>query len=159
MSDNSVVIRGDKELMRKLSKLTDLRFLRPTMKTVGQHLKEKAKSYPGGNQHRPQPFKTAKQRRFFFAALRRGDIEVPYRRGVSPGSENLSKRWHFKTDRGGTGVTLTNNASYAGLVMGPNEQTAYHAETGWKTTDQIAEEEQKTVLDTLKKAVDRELAK
>jgi hypothetical protein len=43
--------------------------------------------YPAAR-HGRQPFKTTAQRRAFFAKLRSGAIEVPYRRGTSPGSEN-----------------------------------------------------------------------
>ena len=39
-------IVGGEELKRKLNKLGDLRFLRPTMKQIGIHIRGLAKSYP-----------------------------------------------------------------------------------------------------------------
>ena len=151
-------IIGDKALKRKLNSLADLKFLRPTMKQIGTHVKGKASKYPPVSR-RPQPFKTPEQRRGFFYHLRKGDIEVPYRRGTSPGSETLDKKWTFRTDPKGTGVTIANNASYGPLVQGNDAQTDYHRGTGWKTTEQIAKEEEETVLKEVQKAVDRELAK
>ena len=88
---------------------------------------------------RPQPFKSVRQRRGFFAALRRGRIEVPYRRGRSPGSETLGRRWNIRPLS--FGAVLENRARYAGLVHGKKgRQAAYHARTGWVREDQAKEQ-------------------
>ena len=66
-------------------------------------------------------FSSDKQRKGFFAALRSGKIEVPYRRGVSPGSETLGKSWTTEVKSLGPthiqGIDGT-RASYAELVLG-----------------------------------------
>ena len=71
----------------------------------------------------PQPFRSAKQRRGFFAALRSGRIDVPYQRG-GRNSQRLGTRWQSSWH--GLTATLENTASYAGLVHG-RKQAQYHA--------------------------------
>lgn len=83
-------------------------------------------------------FVSDRQRRGFFAKLRSGAIEVPYRRGTSPGSETLGRRWHIR-QFGAIGHVLTNDASYAPLVHSAENQAAYHAGT-WKTDEGLARE-------------------
>lgn len=81
---------------------------------------------------RPQPFKTAKQRRAFFAMVRNGQIRVPYQRTMA-----LFNGWQQSSD----GFSLENNTKYAFLVQGGrNEQAKYHEETGWFTVERIADE-------------------
>jgi len=149
-------IIGDAALRRKLNSLSDLRFLRNTMTKVGEHVITNLRKYPDGNQHRPQPFKTAKSRRYFFWALRNRMIEVPYRRGQSPGSEDIIHSWTQKARN--TSVKIGSDASYGNLVQGP-KQTEYHRTTGWKTTDKVIDEEEEKILKAIQKAVDRELSK
>jgi len=80
---------------------------------------------------RPQPFKSAKARRFFFAALRSGAISVPYRR-----TGELGRRIAKDPFRGGIVVALL--AGHAELVRGES-QGGYFKGT-WPTTDEVARE-------------------
>jgi hypothetical protein len=105
------------------------------------HLKRKAQTYPPVRKQ-AQPFKTDKSRRYFFAALRDGRIEVPYRRGSSPGSQKLGSRWTVIKD--GNRHRVVNNTSYGPQVMGSERQAPYHR-GNWKTETQIAREEAPTV--------------
>jgi hypothetical protein len=97
-------------------------------------------------------FSSDRQRKGFFAKLRSGEIEVPYRRGVSPGSEKLGAGWttEVKTVRSThiKGI-VGNRASYGPLVQG-EQQTAMHKGTGWKTVE--------WVLATKKAEIERKLA-
>lgn len=86
--------------------------------------------YPGQS-HRKMQFVSAKARRYFFAALRSGQISVPYRRTGKLGSE-----WSRQTDD--EGITLTSTRPYGELVRGPG-QAAYFAGV-WPTMDAVAEE-------------------
>ena len=54
-------------------------------------------------------------------------------------------------------ATIGNAVSYGPWVQSAEQQTWFHAETGWKTDAQIAEEKRESVLDAIKKAVDRHL--
>lgn len=92
---------------------------------------KRARYYPP-EPGRPQPFKTAKQRRAFFAMLRDGRIKVPY-----PRTMRLQNNWRQMPDR----FTVQNDTPYAMLVQGETkEQAGYHRTTGWFTTNRIAQE-------------------
>src|SRR5690242_18573584 len=62
-----------------------------------QYLKGKLATYPprryGPAIWSANPQKRIKQIRGFFAKLRAGEIDVPYRRGQSDASERLGQRW------------------------------------------------------------------
>jgi len=143
MTEEVIRIEGLDELIDKIETIEDLEFVKAGMVAAGKHIKGIMRAYPPVSR-RPQPFVSDKQRRGFFAKLRSGEIEVPYRRGQSPGSQTLGRRWAQSARDGGLTQVIGNNAGYASLVQGP-EQTQYHKQTGWKTTKQVAEEERETV--------------
>lgn len=132
--------------------------LKPLIKTAiqagGLYVKGKIAEYPPRSS-RPQPFKTDKSRRFFFAALKDGRIDVPYRRGQSPGSEKLGQSWTVRMVDNGMTAEVGTNVSYAKLVQKEGEQSHYHKVTGWKTDEQIVKQERSNVV----KAVEREIAR
>jgi hypothetical protein len=139
----SINIDAD-DLIRKITTLQELRRVKAAMKMAGVFLRGKMATYPA-RRFGPNPGlrgkseKAAKMRRGFFAKLRSGEIEVPYRRGISPGSETLGRRWTVTQSGDGMTVTIGNNASYAQLVQSADKQTQYHKTTGW-LTEQEAEE-------------------
>lgn len=75
------------------------------------------------------PFASDKQRRFFFAALRDGIIQVPYhRRGKSGG---IQSQWHIEGS--GEKVTLTNSAEAASYLYDNKKQSLFmgYMGIGW----------------------------
>lgn len=87
--------------------------------------------------HAPQPFVSAKQRRGFFARLKKGEITVPYeRRGAAGGDLG---RWRIVQSQGAGQVSLVNDGPAAKLLHGARTQTKYHAATGWKTDKGVAD--------------------
>ena len=100
------------------------------------------KRYPPGGPGAPQPFKSDKQRRYFFAALKRGEIEVPYRRGQSPNSEKYGAMWYSKSQ--GYATEVGNRSSYA-RYLGGTEQSAYMAKRGWRKLFDIVEEKMDSI--------------
>lgn len=87
--------------------------------------------------HAPQPFKSDQQRRGFFAALQAGEIEVPYRRGLSPRSERYGTQFYVLPQ--GAETKIGNRASYAGWLAG-ERQSAYMAAGGWRKLADVARE-------------------
>ncbi len=82
----------------------------------------------------PQPFKTERQRRWFFWALRTGVISVPYKRtGI------LASSWRA-TKQSWSHWVIENSASYAALVVGRDEQALYHKGHWWIAQDLIEEQ-------------------
>jgi len=96
----------------------------------------------------PQPFKTDRQRRFFFWALRTGVIEVPYKRtGV------LASSWRA-TKQGDAFWSLENSAAYAALVVGRGEQSFYHLNQWWVAEDIVEEDMPELTKDLTKDLLD-----
>lgn len=123
-----------------LNALAQMRGLRRGLAGAAAHLQGVAARYPG-ERHDSQPFVSDAQRRGFFARLRSGEIQVPYVRGFAPTSEQLGQRWTVEERDGGLTQVVGNNASYAPLVQSAQRQTTYHRITGWKTDEQIINEE------------------
>jgi len=144
MADSYIKIEGLDAAIRKCEKIGSLDIVKAGLKEAGTHVKGKIAQYPPRT-YVPQPFVSARQKAFFFAALADGRIEVPYRRGQSPGSEDLGQRWSIKVQKGGLRVVVGNNAAYGPFVQGPDEQAWFMKARGWKTTDQIAEQESDNV--------------
>jgi len=79
----------------------------------------------------PQPFKTDRQRRWFFWALRTGQITVPYQR-----TGRLANSWRARQE-GWSHWVLENSAAYAALVVGRGKQAKYHEGHWWVAEDII----------------------
>lgn len=146
-------IIGDRELRRKLKSLTDYKFLRPTMQAVGAHMKGKAAIYPDSSIANTPKTHGSWYERGFGTKYRRLDGNVTGRHT----SETLGRRWTFRTEKTGIGVTIGNNVSYGPYVQG-EDQASFHARRSWKTVDDVADEQSDFVLKTIKRAVDRQLA-
>ena len=84
----------------------------------GKHLASKLAVYPPAS-GKSQPFVSARQRRWFFAALRSGGINVPYRR-----TGQLGRAWTSKKISQGE-VQVVNATPYATWVQG-RRQAKYH---------------------------------
>lgn len=107
------------------------------LQVAAVYLQGKLAEYPPQSS-RPQPFVSDKQRRGFFAKLKAGEIEVPYRRGSSPGSERLGQSW--STDVNGMSAVVGSGVSYGPLVQG-TRQAQYHEVTGWQTVEDVGQAE------------------
>ena len=89
---------------------------------IQRPLEDALKTYPPQS-HKPLLFKTVRQRRYFFWALRTGKLHVPYRR-----TDKLKRGWRARFDLRGTEATLTvtNSSDHVEGVMG-KKQWRYHA--------------------------------
>lgn len=85
--------------------------------------------YPGQS-HAKQPFVSDRSRKYFFAALRSGQLVVPYRR-----TGQLSGNWQRVPYS--DGLALRSGAPYSDLVRTAGKQARYHA-GNWPTTEDIA---------------------
>ena len=91
------------------------------------------KSYPRDIPRAPQAqYWTEKQRKHFFWLLKRGDIEVPYRRGLSRKSERYGTQYYIDRDLTKLEIKIGNRASYAKYLAGDDsQQSKYMAARGW----------------------------
>lgn len=81
-------------------------------------------------------FVSDKQRKYVMAAIREGRIEVPYRRGISPGTQRMNRS--FKLFKAPSSVYLTNSASYWQFVIGGKQATIHQGR--WGTVDKAQAE-------------------
>jgi len=146
-------IIGSDELVRKLRRISNLDFLRPHIQSGVTHIANKMKIYPDAGSGN-DPSRTRWYQRGYGQKWRRKDGSV----GGYQSSEDLQQRWLGKV-LSNTRGEIGNDASYAPYVQGGEEQSSVMREIGWKTTDQVVEEESEFVLREIQKAVDRELAK
>lgn len=114
--------------------------LKRGLRVGGVHIKSKVNVRPPHTPRKQVHLFGKKQRGAFFAKLRAGEIEVPYRRNFSPNSEQSSKRWSIQSSHSGFRQTVGNTASYSALLQG-KKQALYHKQTGWRRIDVIAREE------------------
>ena len=162
MSNASIKIDGMDELLAKINTLQELKPVIAAMKAAAVYVKGKAATYPERKTITRasvygSSFKSIKQRRFFFAALRDGRIEVPYRRGMSPGSQAFGRRWTIAAQNNGLTQVVGNNAGYGPYLMDTEKQTAYAKAMGWRTTQAVADEAAPTVMEFLRDYIDRYL--
>lgn len=137
----SVYVRVDAgAATTKLGRVKQMQGVKRGLMKAGLHLKATIATYPPQRRGK-QLFVSDRQRRGFFAKLKRGEIQVPYARGISPGSEALGRRWTQEAKAGGFIVEIGNNASYAPLVHDSRRQTIYHRVTGWRTDENVLDTE------------------
>ena len=147
---------NDKDIARIQRKLSSAQggignpqIIAAAMMVGGQTLKRIMAVYPPVSR-RKQPFKTDKQRRYVMWALRKGMIVIPYFRGQNPRSENMKARWIVRKIAGG--VAVANNASYAQLVHGWQQQATYHKGTGWRTDQEVMTTEKARIVGDIRAA-------
>lgn len=119
-----------------LTRASKLQGFKTGLAAAAVELAGEMKRYPPSS-HRPQPFKTRKQQRAFFAMLKSGAIQVPYVRGMNRKSQKLGQSWTTRASANGLTQTVGTAVSYARLVVG-DKQSNYHKVTGWKTADTVA---------------------
>lgn len=155
----TVTIRGLNELIAKFDRLPEnvQAAVRRGIFAGAVHVMTQAKKYP------PSTFaNTPYQRRWY----QRGWGSKWMRRDGSIGgsmtSKNLKQQWTVEVRDKNTYV-VGNNVSYGPYVMGGendvHHQTEVMANIGWKTTDQIAEEQSERVMKFIEAQVQKELAK
>ncbi len=120
------------------------------------YLRGKLGTYPAVSRRRVAQYLTPRQLRFLHAASRNGDIEIPYRRGLSPGSERMGLRWELSSGNGGLTQVIGNNTSYINLVQG-DDQSAYHRITGWQKIEDIVDNEEDNVFNIVNGEVNRDV--
>lgn len=140
------------DLQAKIGQLDTQEMAQVIGVAVAESTRDLIASYPSPSRAK-QPFKTAKQRMFFFAALRSGQIQVPYRR-----SGDLGRSW--VTEPTTNGAELKNTRGYADLVHDAKAQAKYHRGV-WKTDQDAADEMERSgeAQRIAEKVVENELQK
>lgn len=156
-------IEGMDALLAKIATLQQLRMVEAGLLAGGAHMKTQMQKYPTQRAMTRasiygSPFKSDKQRRFFFYALAKGMIQVPYRRGQSPGSRNLKQGWTVRSFNGGLSVEIGNAAPYGPLVQGQGRQSLYHKAAGWQTDEEVMDREGPAVIEYVRDEITRAIS-
>jgi hypothetical protein len=109
--------------------------LRDAMEIAVERVRTQIAIYPPPPSGYRMVWKSEKQRRWFFAALRSGEIQVPYRRTMT-----LQKRWTTRVSGSGLGTLMGevgNVTVYGPFVQKADEQAAIHRGR-WRTDEQVA---------------------
>lgn len=138
MSDVEITITGAEDVIRRLGDIQSGRVLRPAMQGSLEVLRGDLARYPRPPAHTwgKWQFVSDKQRRWFFWALRNGQITVPYRRTGS-----LGRLWTTKIT--GVGMHMyghVGNAlgqSYGRYVQDKPRQALIH-QGRWSTVQDVA---------------------
>lgn len=111
-------------LFRRLDHLAAVNVLLRPMEESLLSLQDDLTDYPGPPQ-RPYPkmLRTAKQRRYFFWALKAGVIQVPY---VRTGKLGQSWSWKIETTGAGLRGVVGTNMGYAKWVQREDSQARIH---------------------------------
>jgi hypothetical protein len=97
------------------------------------------------------PFFTDKQRRWFFANLNEGKLEIPYKR-----TQRLSKGWKKLGE--GQNTIIVNEEPHADVVMGEG-QSRHAAKIGWQQMDDIIEARKDRIMEIANAGIKKALRK
>jgi len=142
-----VTIEGIDDLLRRLDKVADgSKALRDGMLRSADYVKGKLKVYPKAS-GKPQPFKTDNSRRWFFANLRDGKINVPYER-----TRTLMDKWASEVSGDGLTAKIGNNTPYAQIVQGRDKQSPYHSGT-WQTAEDTLDDSKGHITEEIRAVI------
>lgn len=143
MSDVSVEILGLRELMQEVSELIAFKVVRDTMEVAVERVRTQIAVYPSPPSGYHMVFKSDKQRRFFFAALRDGRITVPYRR-----TGTLGRRWTTSVSNSGMDIRgeVGNVTNYGPFVQSAESQAPIH-QGRWRTAERVVQEMEPQIQD------------
>ena len=149
MAEIVVEVRGIEELQARLGRALSQAVLRAAMTRATALVQQRLAVYPPQAHRGLGGFKSDKQRRFFFAALREGRIEVPYVR-----TGTLGRRWTTEIAGEGDDLvgTVGNQTSYGPYVMDRDLQAPMHQGV-WPVAQEMAEQAAGDVLGIFQQAV------
>lgn len=136
MAKLDVKVEGLDGLIRKLDEMARKQFWFRLRFAGAELLRNEIADYPPPPKY-PIRWASEKQKRWFFAAAKRGEIEVPYRRQFSSTSQRLGPSWTATQE--GDEVFAGTRVSYAPYVQSKERQQPFHRDTGWITDEQAVE--------------------
>ena len=158
----TIQIEGMDELLKRITTIQQFRHVKASFRKAGVVLKGYISRYPGerhgrnpnlyGNSARAQ-----RMRAGYFARLKSGEIDVPYRRGMSSGSQKLGHSWTVTQPAGGFTTIIGTSVGYSPLVQDETRQAMYHKATGWVTVQRVETQHGQEVIDYIRQGIEKEL--
>ena len=157
MSNVNIEIRGWDKFRARMLSVTPA--IKTGVKAATVHVAGKVKSYPQATlANMPKTYKTGQNNTWY---QRGWGAKWALAGGGWHGrksSEQLQQRWATRFENDGFTGIVGNSASYATYVMGEREdQATALKEIGWKSIDDIAEDEAVTVRNFIKQKIDEAL--
>lgn len=127
-------------------KVKNRQLIRDGIGAATQYVYIDAQEYP-----KPKPKRrgtarlTRAQYRAFFWKLKNGKTTYPYKRFLSPDSEQLSGKWRMKIEKSGLQGRVYNRGSYAEYVYSNQKQYHMHKRR-WPNVNAIAKRTRKKVM-------------
>jgi len=149
---DTIVIKGLDQLTKKIKNIEGLKPVIAALRAGALHVKGKIAPYPP-----PSIANSPSQKRWYERGYGPRWHRVDGSLGGRKTSETLRKKWAIGERDGGLTQIVGNNVSYGPFVQG-DRQAAFHRERGWKTTDQVAEEEAETVNKFVQEHIEKALS-
>ena len=149
---SSITIKGLDKLLRKLDNVASLSAAKNALRAGALHIKGKVDTYPPSTIANSPSNPTG---RWYERGY--GPKWVSKRTGVVSGyetSETLGRRWTTASEAGGLRQVVGNATSYGEVVQSKEKQARFHASRGWKTIEQVVEEESDTVVRFVQAEID-----
>lgn len=147
-----IEIRGLDKLAINLAVIKNKRVIQGAIKSASAHIARVVKVYPpssdANNPNSRQWYERGWGSKW---RVRSGEIHG------SKSSKDLRAQWTTATENDGLTGIIGNNVSYAPYVHDPDDQTWYHKARGWKTTEQVAQQEADVVVNMISAAIARAL--
>lgn len=152
-----VDVEGIATVQRLLSQIDNPQVARAVTKDIAKHLQGKMKKYPNYTyvsraRAYGRTFQSAKQRRWFFAALHRGDLVIPYQR-----TDTLSRGWKIETF-GATDHIVVNEVPYARFVQN-SPQARMMTYRQWRSIQRVIHDDRYAINRQAQEAFSRAMKK
>ncbi len=130
-----------------------MQVLRPPMEASLLSLHDDLTDYPSKSTGKVR-FKTARQRRYFFWAVKNGVIQVPYAR-----TGKLGQSWNTQVTEAGIGMygKIGTNMGYAKWVQSAESQARIH-QGNWLTDEQAFGKRRDEIVQRFRRAIKSALA-
>ena len=134
-----VEVSGIEAVLAKLVQLDSVDAQRQVTRDVGEFVRGKLQRYPpykyvSRRTAYGKTFQSDRQRRWFFAALRSGELQIPYVR-----TRTLRNSW-ILADAPGGDMVLRNIVPYAGYVQKESSQSRMMRLRDWTTEERVVQE-------------------
>lgn len=154
----SLEMEGMEEIMMKLNAVPDA-VRNEINDDLSEYLVNTLRQYPSPKyvtrkRAYGKTFFSDKQRKWFFAALSSGEIDVPYKR-----TQHLANMWQATVGNKGE-LLVVNDARYATYVMGEAGQQSRHEKlVGWKSVSKVVKDKSSALMKRVVRAANKALQK
>lgn len=148
-----IEIQGIAAVQKALEDADSIKTQRAVTQAAGEYMRGQMRKYPpyqyvSRTRAYGKPFQSDRQRRWFFAALRSGELTLPYQR-----TNTLKTGWKL-TRFGVNDLLLTNDVPYARFVQ-QSPQARMMTYIGWRSQERVVYEDRAQIQRVVTEAWNR----